>query len=96
MKFFHCKDSEYRPVAEPMWGSETCVIENRETIKRLSATAAGLVASGLLEVDVGEDWGSGLVSGEDVRSSNERSSFHSLSPPECTQTQLRLVIVINL
>lgn len=61
------------------------MIENRETIKRLSATAAGLGASGLLEVDEGEDGGSGLVSGEDGRGSNERSSFHSQPPPEFTQ-----------
>ena len=30
-------------------------MENLETIKRLRATAAGLGASGLLEVDVGEE-----------------------------------------
>lgn len=53
------------------------MIENLETIKRLSATAAGFGAAGLLEVDVGEDWGSGMVSGEDGRASNERSSVHS-------------------
>lgn len=41
------------------------MIENRETIKRLSATAAGLGASGLLEGDVGEVWGSVMVSGDD-------------------------------
>lgn len=49
------KDSYYRPVAEPCWVSEMCVIENRETIKRLSDTAAGLGASGLLEMGGGED-----------------------------------------
>lgn len=53
------------------------MIENRETIKRLSATATGLGGSGLLEVDVGEDRGSGMVSGEVGRGSNERSSSHS-------------------
>ena len=61
-------------------------MENRETIKRLRATAAGLGAWGLLvdvgawgllEVDVGEDWGSGMVSGEDGLGSKERSSSHS-------------------
>lgn len=53
------------------------MIENRETMKRLSATAAGLGASGLLDMGMGEDWGSGTVSGEDGRRSNERSSSHS-------------------
>lgn len=41
------------------------MIEKRETIKRFSATAAGLGASGLLEEGVAEDQGSGIVSGED-------------------------------
>lgn len=52
-------------------------MENRETIKRLSATAAGFGASGLLGVDVGEESGSGMVSGEDGQGSNGRSSSHS-------------------
>lgn len=64
------------------------MIENRETMKRLSATAAGLGSSGLLEVDVGEDWGSGMASGEDGRGSNVRSSFHSEPPPERTEIQI--------
>lgn len=41
------------------------MIENRETIKRLSATATGLESSGLLEVEVGKVWGSVIGSGED-------------------------------
>lgn len=53
------------------------MIENLETINRLSATAAGLGASGLLEVIVGEDSGSGMASVEDGRGSNVRSSSHS-------------------
>lgn len=71
------EDSKYRPVAVPMWGSETCVMENRETIKRLSATAAGFGGSGLSGLDVGEESGSGTVSGEDGQGSNGRSFSHS-------------------
>lgn len=41
------------------------MIENRETIKRLSAKAVGFGASRLFEVDVGEVWSSVMVSGED-------------------------------
>lgn len=40
-------------------------MENRDTIKRFSATEAGFGASGLLVADEGGDWGSGLMSGED-------------------------------
>lgn len=65
-------------------------MENRETIKRLSATAAGLGASGLLEVHVGEDLGSGRVSGEDGLGCNKRSSSHSYPPPKSTQTLLQV------
>lgn len=49
------------------------MIENRETIKRLSATAAGFGASGRLERDVGEGGASAMVSGEDGRGSNKSS-----------------------
>lgn len=66
------KKMKYRPIAVPVSRSETCVMENRETIKRLSA---GLGASGLL--GGGVDWGSGMASGEDGQDSNGRSSSHS-------------------
>lgn len=59
-------------------------MENRETLKRLNATAAGLGASGLLGGDVGEAWGSGTVAGEDGLGINGTSSSHSKPPPECT------------
>ena len=45
---------ESRPAGEPMWGSETCVMEKRDTQKRLRgmATARGLGASGPSESEV--------------------------------------------
>lgn len=61
------------------------MIENRDTIKRLSATAAGLGASGLLEREVGVNAGSSVVTGEDGQGSKDRSSSNSQFPPECTQ-----------
>lgn len=61
------------------------MIENRDTIKRLSATAAGLGASGLLEREVGVNAGSSVVTGEDGQGSKDRSSSDSQFPPKCTQ-----------
>lgn len=58
------------------------MIENRDTIKRLSATAAGLGASGLLEREVGVNSGSGVVTGEDGQGSKERSASNWQFPPE--------------
>lgn len=57
------------------------MIENRETINLLSATAVGFGVSGLLEVGDGdgEDSSSGMVSGEDL---GKRSSSHSSHSPE--------------
>lgn len=40
-------------------------MENRETMKRLRDTAAGLGVSRVLEVGVGEVWHSVMVPGED-------------------------------
>lgn len=58
-------------------------MENLETMKRLSATAAGLGDSGLLLADVGEICGSVTVLGEEVGGGSiNRSSFHS---PACTK-----------
>lgn len=58
-------------------------MENLETMKRLSATAAGLGESGLPLADVGEVCGSVTVSGEEVGGGSiKRSSFHS---PACTK-----------
>lgn len=61
------------------------MIENRETIKRLSAKAVGFGASRLFEVNVDEVSSSVMVSGEDSGGSNGRSSLHSKSPTKCTQ-----------
>lgn len=70
------------------------MIENRDTIKRLSATAAGLGASGLLEREVGVNAGSSVVTGEDGQGSKDRSSSNSQFPPSsdlfpsvCLETQ---------
>lgn len=52
-------------------------MENLETMKRLSATAAGLGDSGVSVADVGEVCGSVTVSGEEVAGGPiKRSSFH--------------------
>lgn len=52
-------------------------MENLETMKRFSATVAGLGTSGLLDMVVGEDAGIGVVTGEDEQGSKDGSSFHS-------------------
>lgn len=58
-------------------------MENLETMKRLSATAAGLGDSGLSLADAGKVCGSVKVSGEEVGGGSiKRSSFHS---PACTK-----------
>lgn len=58
-------------------------MENLETMKRLSAAAAGFGVSGVSWADVGEVCGSVTASGEEVwGGSIKRSSFHS---PVCTK-----------
>lgn len=65
--------------------SDTCVMENRETINRLSATEAGLGDSGFFGLDRGEEIVSGWPLGEGgsgshrTPSSNPYVSFLPLS-----------------
>lgn len=59
--------------------SDTCVMENLETLNRLNGAVAGLGAAGLLGGDVGEGRGEGRVAGSAVDGLGIRgkSSSHS-------------------
>lgn len=54
-------------------------------MKRLSVTAAGLGASGLLAIDEAAGSGSGSLGGEDGLLSKLSSFSHVQLPPECVQ-----------